>query len=395
MGPVPPPSIYSTHFPLPPPPDLECPTDLNKNFKRANEIVTSNLESLETQNHADIPYGPLQFWELLHRYSTIVRSRFESVCEILQRRKNKPFRLVNLDRKSERVTVEDLVQRIERHLVAVSRLIENIGKQVQPSLGDLASSVPNISLRECRLWSMLNTKDFHQKLRQANGDKAKLTPIMGDVAAMICARDVMKETIPVVKLRHSSNMVTPYTIFVCLGQQEDGTRVHDLVHIGCTREYMTQWEGLYKLREEARNDRLGHATIQAWGDWHRRLVAFDSDAGAGMEGDEREKATLEARRALLQGDANALPESGKSLLGEKLRACSTHLGQAFKQLEWFQVEPVACCYMCKTSMAWKQIGDPDISCSAEIKLGKRQKCPHSCAEVAASGYCDYITRQEM
>jgi hypothetical protein len=301
------------------------------------------------------------------------------------------------------VTIEELLEEIAEHLNKIWHLIEEIQNAIQPCVGaqapgtyDLSSSVPNVSLRECRLWCALNTKEFHQKLQEAKGDKAKLAPIMEDVAAIICARGVIKDKIPVVKLRNSANMVTPYMIFICLGQTENGDRVHDLVHIGCTREWMTQWDELFQLRNNARNSRLGEATIDAWRDLYHRLVALDTEASATGKSDvERRTAILNVREALLKGDENALPESGKRLLAENLRACNTHQGQAFKQVEWFQVVPVTCCYICKSSMDWKEVRDPDIAGSVKIQLANRRNCPHSCAEVATSGYCDYITRQAM
>lgn len=47
--------------------------------------------------------------------------------------------------------------------------------------------------------------------------------------------------------------------FIYLRQDENGQRVHNLVHIECTREFITQWLEFYVLRDEARNDRLGDA----------------------------------------------------------------------------------------------------------------------------------------
>ncbi|CAH0003682.1 unnamed protein product [Clonostachys byssicola] len=425
MGPVIPPSIYPTTFPLPPLPDLECPENLDKhNFKKANHIVTKAQDAL--------PYGPIQFWWLLHRYYVIAKCRFGSLSEILQRRNYRPFRLVNLDRTSDKVQILDLLQGMRKHLGQIWLRINEIENEVHPPVGapgiyDLSSSVPNLSLRECRLWCMLNTKGFHKKLRDARGEKTKLDDIIKEVAAIICARDIIKDKIPVVKLRNSVNIVTPYMIFVCFGQTENGDRVHDLVHIGCTREWMTDWAELFQLRDDARNSRLGEATINAWRDWYDRLVALDAEASAagtndggrndGVKNDggrndggrndggkndggkndggknDGGKAISNMRTALLKGDENALSDSGKRLLAEKLRACDTHQGQAFRQLEWFQVEPAACCYVCKSSMNWKEVSDPDIAHSVKLDLLKRRKCPHSCAEVVASGYCDYITRQ--
>ncbi|CAH0050565.1 unnamed protein product [Clonostachys solani] len=48
-----------------------------------------------------------------------------------------------------------------------------------------------------------------------------------------------------VKLQGSGKVAKPFVTFIRLVQDENGKRVHDLVHIGCTSEYITQWPGLY------------------------------------------------------------------------------------------------------------------------------------------------------
>lgn len=368
------------------------------------------------ESHSELPYAPVQFWKLLSRYHTIAKSRFEEVCAILDKYSEDPIHLV-LDAKSNEVTVASLVQEIKENLRLGAVFAGQIEKEVLPSLGvqvtlDLSSLVPtlpspgvdatpdtssdvaNISLRECRLWSVLNTTGFHQKLQQANGDKDKLAPVMAEVAAVISASHIMGIPPLVVKLKRSKggNMVTPYMLFICLGQNKDGEKLHNLVHIGCTREWMVQWDSLYKLRDSARDDRIGAASIKAWKEWHYQLSAMDTAAGNGIENeDDKKKAILEARTALLLGDSDAVPEPGKKLLGVKLRDCSSHLGQSFRQLEWAQVEAFPCCMFCKTTQAWNEVMDPKILESVSIKLGQRKDCPHSCAEVATSGYCDFIT----
>ncbi|CAG9941685.1 unnamed protein product, partial [Clonostachys rosea f. rosea IK726] len=100
----------------------------------------------------------------------------------------------------------------------------------------------------------------------------------------------------VVKLKRSTggNMATPYMLFICLGQNKDGEKLHNLVHIGCIRECMAQWDELYKLRDAARNHRLGDATINAWEDWYYTGAGIRSD-------DERRTAIFNVGRALLQG----------------------------------------------------------------------------------------------
>jgi hypothetical protein len=89
-------------------------------------------------------------------------------------------------------------------------------------------------------------------------------------------------------------MATPYMLFICLGQNKDGEKLHNLVHIGCIRECMAQWDELYKLRDAARNHRLGDATINAWEDWYYTGAGIRSD-------DERRTAIFNVGRALLQG----------------------------------------------------------------------------------------------
>lgn len=90
---------------------------------------------------------------------------------------------------------------------------------------------------------------------------------MAEVAAVISARRIMGNPPLVVKLKRSKggNMVTPYMLFIRLGQNKDGEKLHNLVHIDGTREWMLQWDSLYKLRDAARNDRIGHAPFNAWG----------------------------------------------------------------------------------------------------------------------------------
>ncbi|CAI6093047.1 unnamed protein product, partial [Clonostachys chloroleuca] len=189
-GPVTAHHTYSTEFPLPLPkrPELDLPDEPG----RANKIITGNLVclfiftmSIRLDAHsANFPYGPVQFWKLLSRYNTIVKSRFEEICEILDRDSEEPIHLV-LDTKSDQVTIADLVQEIEENLELVSRIVEEIEKEVLPSLGvdvppDLSPLVPNISFRECRLWSILNNKEFHystnlgQSFRQLASAKIEL-----------------------------------------------------------------------------------------------------------------------------------------------------------------------------------------------------------------------------
>ncbi|CAH0003696.1 unnamed protein product [Clonostachys byssicola] len=372
----------------------------------------------------------------------------------------------------------------------------------------------------------------------------------------------------VVKLKRSTGgiMVTLYMVFICLEQNKDGEKLHNLVHIGCTREWMVQWDSLYKLRDVARDNRIGNASIKAWKEWHYQLVVMDTAAGDGIKEEDKQTARLAARIALLLGNSDAVPEPGKKLLGVKLHMepavmepatmesnitgpvtppstytssstefdlplpirleielsnettdqakktiagnlselpygpvqfwkllsryhtiaksrfeevrkilaretnepaqlildsksdevtipslvqeivynldlvsqivveiekevlpsvgvdvildlsslvpniflrecrlwsmlntkefhCSTHLGQSFRQLEWAHVEAFPCCMFCKTTHAWDEVMNPRTLESVNIRLRRREDCPHSCAEVVTSGYCDYITHQ--
>ncbi|CAH0026228.1 unnamed protein product [Clonostachys rhizophaga] len=221
-GPVTPPSTYSTKFELPLPKrvELELSTETPE---RAKKTIAENLENLKPQS--ELPYGPVQFWKLLSRYYTIARSRLEEVCGILARETEEPIQLI-LDAKSDEVTIPLLVQEINENLDLVLQIVVEIEKEVLPSLGvdvtldlsslaptlpspgvdvspDLSSVVTNISLHECRLWPFLNTKEFHQKLQEAKGEKAKLSPTREDVAAVISARHIMGNPPLVVKLKRS------------------------------------------------------------------------------------------------------------------------------------------------------------------------------------------------
>ncbi|VUC23843.1 unnamed protein product [Clonostachys rosea] len=379
---VPPPQDYPTRCQLPLPAEFE----LSRAYlNQAGGIISNNLVTLYNMS--------TKFWDLSHYYYTVTESRFKAVSLAAVETNVQ----LNLTNDSEPMSLAQVQAEIDKSLDGVYDVLEQLSEQGGPyhgkSLPDLGSVLPNISLRECRLWCILNTRAFHRKLIQADGEKKKLAPIMVEIADLIYAQHVVGITPHLLKTKRATGMTTPYMIFVCIGQMESGRTAHPLVHVGTTREDMTQWKELYELRQKARDHRLGTPTIGAWKAWHRKLLALDHEAGARNEGDRQRTDINNARTALVLGDTRALSESGQQMLADKLRACSTHLGQSFRQREWGLVEGYPCCYVCKTSQAWNEIEDPNLSEAYKIDLEQRHECPHSCAEVATSGYCDFITRQ--
>jgi hypothetical protein len=130
----------------------------------------------------------------------------EEVCEILDRDSDEPIDLI-LDAKSDQVTIAYLVQEITENLKLVSQFVKKIEKEVLPSIGvdvssDLSSLVPNISLREFRLWSMLNIKEFHcsthlgQSFRQLACAKIEVFPCSDSCMTTQALNEVIDPKIP-------------------------------------------------------------------------------------------------------------------------------------------------------------------------------------------------------
>lgn len=144
------------------------------------------------------------------------------------------------------------------------------------------------------------------------------------------------------------------------------------------------WKPLQQHRNDARDDLLGREIINKWSKWRDQLVKL---------GVATTDATFRLRENLMQGNTEELPTWAHELVTTKLRACSNHVGQAFQQVDWNTIIEMGCCMLCKTTISFEEIKEKDFKKEARCaNLPQKWHCPHSCAEVATSGICDFKTR---
>jgi hypothetical protein len=284
---------------------------------------------------------------------------------------------------------EALQDQIDKQLGNVATKIEAIANELGlPEVTESAPLVANISVRECRLWVQLNTTDFRQRLQSARGT-TELDPIMQEISSMILG-DVA--TVPadivfkVYKTSKGLNVVSPLVYYICTGMDIEGNKLHNLVHIGCTRERFPMWKPLQQHRDNARDDLIGQQAINGWREWRDQLARL---------GPDRAESTYTLRENLMRGNIEQLPQWAHQLVTNKLRACGHHVGQSFQQTDWNEVKLMGCCLSCKTTVAFEEVQEKDFKREASgINILQRKECPHSCAEVVTSGICDFVTRTQ-
>ncbi|CAG9987949.1 unnamed protein product [Clonostachys byssicola] len=390
-----PPKRYRTLYPLPLPDKLELSPDPTQASLEYTEYCVSLYYLVMGLNERlgdienELPYGPRHFIALLTQYYSIARQQQEALEEELDTR---PSLQLLLHPAGSVVTLPNLQAKIKARLNKVLMLIQSITRLLGlPKEIESAPLVANISVRECRLWCELNTADFRQRLQSARGT-AELLPIMnevsniilGDVAIVSDQVDQDEGVFKVHNAKEDTSIVSPYVYFVCTGMDKEGNKLHNLVHVGCTRERFPMWKPLQQHRDDARNDLIGQEAIDEWGKWREQLVKL------GMATTD---ATFRLRENLMQGNTEELPEWAHELVTKKLRACSNHVGQSFQQVDWNTIIHMGCCMLCKTTISFEEIKEKDYRKEAKCaNLHRKKHCPHSCAEVATSGICDFKTR---
>ena len=179
----------------------------------------------------------------------------------------------------------------------------------------------------------------------------------------------------------------PWIFFVCCDPS------HRVICVGASRERLLWWPEFGSLRDEARSDLVGLDAVEQW---ERRLVALidleqrDTNDRQAMTKGRRE----EIRKAVMSQDWHLLSSrqgrKARSLLANPLRQCQGHLGQAYidRNSEANAYGIVGCCYLCKMAIGYQEAEVDDLDKAKVISWKSRRKCPHSCAEVAASAWCD-------
>lgn len=184
---------------------------------------------------------------------------------------------------------------------------------------------------------------------------------------------------------HKIQPPSPLVYFVCTGHTAVGKQKHRLVHLGATKERLGWWPELAEQRQAARNDLIGSAAIRAWARRLNDVISVEKD----LPGHEAKEALRKA--ILLRNWGIMTMEQGnlaQTLLNNPLRECGQHQGQAFLHSAWQMSYPIACCYLCKLSIAYDEVKKDVVDTGKETRLETRLKVPHSCAEVPASGWCD-------
>ncbi|KAK7227654.1 hypothetical protein V2G26_015657 [Clonostachys chloroleuca] len=343
---VPPPSEYRTLYDLPLLDEPEISTDRASVEFTEYSVSLYHLENLgDVQN--DLPYGPQDFLAVLKQYYCIARQQHEALQEI---RNIHPTAELELWPSETVVVFEDLRDQITVQLDRVASKIASIARHL--GLSEDIESVPrvaNISVRECRLWCQLNTTDFRQRLQSARGT-TELHPTMNEISNMILgdvARAPAQGVFKVHKDKEDTSVVSPLVYFVCTGMDREGNQLHNLVHVGCTRERFPMWKPLQQHRNDARDDLLGREIINKWSKWRDQLVKL---------GVATTDATFRLRENLMQGNTEELPTWAHELVTTKLRACSNHVGQAFQQVDWNTIIEMGCLalppFLCRGGYKW-------------------------------------------
>ncbi|CAH0050533.1 unnamed protein product [Clonostachys solani] len=384
---LPPPNEYRTLYDLP----LLDEPKLSNNPSQASRQFTEYYEDLDDVGN-ELLYGPREFLAILTRYYSLCRHQQEVLNKTLEKR---PALELHLHRSRAVIKFEGLKSKITAQLDRVMSKILSIAKELRNHYEDIPEGVPdlsqsesaphvaNISVRECRLWCQLNTTKFRQRLQNAN-DTAELRSAMDAISDMILG-DVAKVPTPYVfnLTKKDRGIVTPLVYFVCTGMDKEGNQLHDLVHVGCTKEQFRIWEPFQEHRNKARDDLIGQEAIEAWKNWHGQLLRLGAD-------DSND--TRKLRENLMQGNIGELPDWAHWLSTTKLRACENHVGQSFTQVGWNHTALMGCCMICKTAISFQEVMGKDFQEEARlIHPMKRRHCPHSCAEVVTSGACDFTT----
>jgi hypothetical protein len=132
-------------------------------------------------------------------------------------------------------------------------------------------------------------------------------------------------------------------------------------------------------RDAARNHSLGEALRAQYEDQFIRRGAVQG----GRQVEDTVYKPIQKR--LMQ---NRVPEGAVNealyhfLLGTKVNDCRGHVGQAFKHSNWSDVSLWDSCYVCKISLGYDEVKEPDYE-ESTVRLNHRDLA-YPCAEVPAS-----------
>ncbi|KAF4511895.1 hypothetical protein G6O67_001096 [Ophiocordyceps sinensis] len=354
---------------------------------------------------ADLPYDPVAFYHLAQRYIDVICR--ESLVWIKAEIKARPQLKTHLKPPFDDTTFEALFKTVETEVFDALWQVEEVGRSLEAFYGKAAldlepiDQVPNVSLREVRLWCQLNTSHFIAKLDQAHSLEALESIMNEQVLDVIRAQD---SNVTDYKLtgnqKHNNQAPSPWVYLICTGIGKHGERIHKHVHIGATKERLDLWPELNVQREAARENLIGEAARRAWAAWFRMLV--------NLEENKTDDEARQVRKDLMLGKVPTLEpkqaESARSVLARPLRDCRGHLGQAFSLTGWNAAKVIGSCYICKMTTGFAEVHiladgernagagqdsvkDKDAEVAKGISLTARQRTAYSCAEIPASRRC--------
>ncbi|KAH7166492.1 hypothetical protein EDB81DRAFT_878835 [Dactylonectria macrodidyma] len=321
--------------------------------------------SRHLDNIPDLPYGPECFVLLARRYIAIYEHALASIQSIIA--DNPLLKSALSFRKKEVVELQSIHDTITLGIHKTRELlVEDFGEEDDAFKFDFHSTVANVSLREVRLWCQLNTTTFHKSLNDRNGDLSVLRAFIAEqiserISATQSRDDITAayfEELYIDDKKSKPNISTPLVYFICTGLQENGHRIHDLLHKARLEELM-----------ELEKGDAAKETKEKW------------------------------RKSIMLGDLGALPpdlvQQANGLLANPLRACASHLGQAFCHKGWDEVKEINCCYICKISVRYTEMQKDTLDITKNTRLSRRVAVPHSCAEVPASAHCDPASLEKL
>lgn len=181
---------------------------------------------------------------------------------------------------------------------------------------------------------------------------------------------------------------TPWVFFLCTGMISNGDDKHDMIIIGATKERFLAWPEMQEQRDAARNDLVGEEAQIAW---ERRLLQVATLEGS-TENTEAVRQQIRKDVMLRNWHNLTLDQTtlAQELMENQLRRCSDHYGQAYSLVDWNTYKAIGCCWLCKMSVGYTEIAADNLEKAKLFNHKDRKKVPHSCAEVASSGWCDDI-----
>ncbi|RSL67017.1 hypothetical protein CEP53_003144 [Fusarium sp. AF-6] len=294
-------------------------------------------------------------------------------------------------------TVVEQLRKKKRDLVRAL----NMASEEQERLNDISDptthKVPVVSPREIRLWCVLNTVEFHNKIEEKLGQGpvefkkffARAPEIVDEGRK---APNTEFPQMPGFEGRSDGDKakeVTPFNpsvFFFCSGVTEKGQRAHNSVHIGSTQEQLASWPGLWFLRRDTRRISLD-ASPRLWFDLCQDLSAIETRFSGKAKLFQFREEAMRWRLGLSSNLPTRLTAQDDERL-PVLHSCGHHISQAFKQgdVNFF---PIDCCYVCKLTIGYAEAKAIRTRTMAEdFNMEGRIKLPWSCAEVAASTWCD-------